>query len=237
MAFCDKQPTKAALNRAFDLCWKSDEYVYGNIEISEEDFQLLRWLSEGSIAYLDFRIGQLIDSLQREHVLDNTLVIVCADHGDCFGEHHLFLHSHHLYQQLLHVPLVVRYPGIFEGGKRITTPGQLCDIFHTTLDVTGITAKPDELGSRELPTSNRSDSADRCLVAEYIDKRAIRRGSNKLIVHEKGLRELYDLKADPGETHNRATEQSQLASDLEKSLARWMQQTKTVGQAVPDATK
>ncbi len=138
----------------------------------------------------------------------------------------MFLHSHHLYEQLLRVPLIVRYPGRFEGGKRIAFPAQVCDIFHSILETVGIEAPVDPLGGQALPNHNDANSNGRLRVAEYIDKRAVRRDSMKLILHEKGPRELYDLDADPEELNNLAKERPEVVAEFEKAVAAWISQAK-----------
>src|SRR5207237_4666917 len=69
-----------------------------------------RDLYDGAIRYLDTEVDRLLRELRRRGALDNTIVIVTADHGELLGEHKLEGHSHNLYLQSLHVPLVFRFP-------------------------------------------------------------------------------------------------------------------------------
>jgi arylsulfatase A-like enzyme len=98
---------------------------------------------EESIAYLDHHVGALMDSLAARGVLDNTVVIVTADHGEHFGEHGRWEHASSLYPQLLHVPLVMRGPGVVPAGRRIPDLVTLRDLAATVLAIGP--------GSEELP--------------------------------------------------------------------------------------
>jgi arylsulfatase A-like enzyme len=90
---------------------------------------------DGGIAYLDWEIGHLFQELQRRRVLDHTLVIVTADHGDEFGEHGLPSHGHSLYRLSLQVPLAMWCPGPVPRSKRIGQPVSLQDLAATILDL------------------------------------------------------------------------------------------------------
>lgn len=87
------------------------------------------------IAYLDGQIGRLLDDLDRRGVLDNTLVIVTADHGEHFGERGLMGHGHSLYRSVIDVPLLIIPPSKGPAGLRIGEPVSLRDIPATVLDL------------------------------------------------------------------------------------------------------
>jgi arylsulfatase A-like enzyme len=90
---------------------------------------------DGAIAYLDSEIGNLFRELERRRLLNNTLVIVAADHGEEFAEHGLVSHGHSLYRLSLHVPLVFWFPGRVPLGRRVTTPVSLQNLGATVLDL------------------------------------------------------------------------------------------------------
>jgi len=90
---------------------------------------------DGSIAYLDSQLGALIRELERRHLLDNTLIIVSADHGEEFAEHGLAYHGYSLYRLSLHVPLLVSFPGRVPAGRRVTAAGSLRNLAATVLDL------------------------------------------------------------------------------------------------------
>lgn len=96
-----------------------------------EDVQREQNMYDGAIAYLDDQLNRLLVELQSRGVLDNTVVIVTSDHGEQFGEHSLFLHANSLYQPLLHVPLVIRFPRLVPEGRKISTRVTLRDLAAT----------------------------------------------------------------------------------------------------------
>lgn len=92
---------------------------------------------DGAIAYLDLEMESLFQALRRRGDLDQTLIILTADHGEEFGEHRLYSHGNSLYLASLHVPLIVLAPGRVPAAGVVTTPVSLRDIPATVLDLTG----------------------------------------------------------------------------------------------------
>ena len=83
----------------------------------------------------DQKIGELFDELKRRGELENTIVIITADHGEHLGDHDLFLHGNSLYQPLIHVPLVVVWPEKIPAGRRIDAPVSLSGLPNTVLEL------------------------------------------------------------------------------------------------------
>lgn len=90
------------------------------------------------IVQQDIHLGRLFRFLQDSGALDDTMVIIAADHGEGHGDHGFKGHSFVVYQELVHVPLIVHYPERFPAGKRITTNISTRRIFHTVLDVADV---------------------------------------------------------------------------------------------------
>jgi arylsulfatase A-like enzyme len=90
------------------------------------------------IAYLDRRLGILLDELGRRGVLDDTLVIVASDHGEHLSDHLLFFHGCSLYRQLVGVPLVIVDPKGMPGDRVVVDPVSLRDIPATVVDLLGL---------------------------------------------------------------------------------------------------
>ncbi|MGH7656665.1 MAG: sulfatase, partial [Gemmatimonadales bacterium] len=93
---------------------------------------------EGAIAWLDHEISTLLEQLEARGLLDNTILVITSDHGEQFGEHGLVDHGNSLYQPLLDVPLILRFPGAVPAGARFDTPVTLRDIPVTMLDLAGL---------------------------------------------------------------------------------------------------
>ena len=93
---------------------------------------------DAEISSQDAHLGRLFDYLKSSGALDDTLVIVAADHGEGHGDHGFRGHSFVVFQELVHVPMLIHYPERFPQGKHITTNVSTRRLFHTILDVTDI---------------------------------------------------------------------------------------------------
>ncbi|MDX1394695.1 MAG: sulfatase [Gemmatimonadota bacterium] len=116
-----------------------------------------------SIYYADAMLGELLDALESRGALDNTIVIVTSDHGEEFAEHGpgLLTHGRTLYLPVIHVPLVVRYPGRVRAGLRHDGAVSIRDIPATVMDLAG--AEHGFPGESLAPilTGDRGDRGDR----------------------------------------------------------------------------
>jgi arylsulfatase A-like enzyme len=93
---------------------------------------------DNCVAYLDERLGDLVDELQRRGVLDRTLLIVTSDHGEGMGEHDLFEHGESLYRPEIHVPLVIVLPAGQRATGVVREPVSLRDLPATILDLANL---------------------------------------------------------------------------------------------------
>lgn len=93
---------------------------------------------DGALRYLDTEIDRLLAALDAAGVLQNTIVILTSDHGEHFGEHRLVQHGNSLFLPLLHVPLVVSWPGRVPAGLNVTAPVSLRHLAATVLDLAGV---------------------------------------------------------------------------------------------------
>jgi arylsulfatase A-like enzyme len=171
----------------------------------------VRALYDAEIAANDAQIGVLLAALRERGLLEDALLIYSSDHGEEFLEHGGWTHSRTLYQELLHVPLLLRLP---EGrARRVRDPVSLLDVAPTVLDAFGLPAPPSFQGRSLLPLARGASREARPIFAETehgLDKRhrvAVRDGPLKyllvlppspappVVVAE----QLFDLAADPGE--------------------------------------
>ena len=102
------------------------------------DVRMATDVYDDCIAYLDRRLGLLLDELSRRGVLENTLVIVTSDHGEHLGDHLLFFHGCSLYRQLVQVPLLIVGNKGVPAGRTVAEPVSLCDIPATIIDLLGL---------------------------------------------------------------------------------------------------
>jgi arylsulfatase A-like enzyme len=181
---------------------------------------------DAAIASLDQQLGVLFREMESRHLLDNTLVVVTADHGEQFGEHGLLMHANSLYTQLLHVPLLIVQRGRVPAGQRLSEPVGLIDLGATILDLAQAQA---ELPGQTLARFWRDRGAD-TLVWDPIraevrrhpsaNKNAAWRNRNgtvraafaeryHYIRNPNGTEELYDYWSDPAEEHDLARDSTQ----------------------------
>jgi arylsulfatase A-like enzyme len=166
---------------------------------------------DNEVAYVDRYIGDLLDAIDQSPAKDNTAVILFSDHGEAFGEHKLYFHGQSLYDEVMHVPFVVRAPGV--SPRVVNERIALLDLFPTVVELAH-GKLPEGLRGRSLVPAllgkELSGSEERVIAAELLpypnlNERhvAVYKGKYKLI-HKvtANLFELYDLSADPGEKNN-----------------------------------
>ncbi|GAB3673224.1 sulfatase-like hydrolase/transferase [Halopiger thermotolerans] len=107
--------------------------------ITDAERQLLIDLYDAEIRYNDERIGEFLASLRERDLLERSLVIVTADHGDAFGEHGYYEHPRYLHDEITHVPLIVRPPGGADG-TAVSTPVSTLSVASTIQQFVGLSS-------------------------------------------------------------------------------------------------
>ncbi len=168
--------------------------------LSHRDIERLSDLYDGEVLCSDHYVGQLMQRLKALGLYEDALIIVTADHGEAFLEHRTLQHGQALYQELLHVPLIMRGPGI-SPGRQIHDLVEVVDIAPTILEAAGAPVATEMCGrSFYQALLGRAAIADDTGTADLPGRmRAFRSGPLKLIVSTESV-ELYDLAEDPGET-------------------------------------
>ncbi|MCA9631531.1 MAG: sulfatase-like hydrolase/transferase, partial [Myxococcales bacterium] len=161
-----------------------------------------RYLSEAEV--VDGQLGLLMRAIETAKLDKRTMLIVTADHGEAFGEHGRYRHTTTVYDEMLHVPLVVRFPGAMP--RRVEEPVSLVDVAPTILDLFDLPTPGTYMGQSLVPLlAGQKVRLDRPLVADSprLMRAMVFDDGMKLIVDTRTqLHELYDLKEDPGEKHN-----------------------------------
>ncbi|MEO7730276.1 MAG: sulfatase [Kofleriaceae bacterium] len=132
----------------------------GELVLTETERRYVTDLYDGGVAYADRAVGHLFDELRRDGTLDRTIVVVVSDHGEDLWDHVPSRspdHAYSLYEELIHVPLIVRAPGLVPAGIRIRTPVSLLDVAPTLLALSGLPADPAYAG-QDLAESCRRGS-------------------------------------------------------------------------------
>jgi arylsulfatase A-like enzyme len=91
---------------------------------------------DSEIYYADHNIGKLLTALDAMHIKDSTMVVLVADHGESLGQHDYVGHGRHLFEGIIHIPLIIRYPGHVKAGQVIDTPVSIIDVTPTVVDLT-----------------------------------------------------------------------------------------------------
>lgn len=165
---------------------------------------------DAEISYADGALGGLIEHLKLTGQLDNTLIVLTADHGESLGEHQERTHAIFIYRATTHVPLIMRFPRMFDAASRYPGPVRSIDIMPTVLAIVGLGPPEGMQGQDLLPLLGNPDAApdlpqySESLVSE------LGFGMAPLIgVRSKGhtwirapRNELYDLQNDPDERVN-----------------------------------
>lgn len=180
------------------------------------------------VEYVDYCLGELIDSLEDLNFLDDSILILTADHGEFLGEHGLFGHSYYLYEELIHIPLIIN--GL-EIRKKEESPVGLIDLPPTLLSLLKITRPKTFYGKNLIPVIKGetersgviSETAQFNLsnyVYDYDKSVYSYRGKRwKLIIDNINEKiELYDLMKDPGEKNNLCNDEKDIMKDLSERL-------------------
>jgi len=99
---------------------------------------ILNDMYDAEVAYQDHLLSPVLEFLTQENVAENTLTIIAGDHGEGLGEHDFMGHSFVAYQELVHVPMMVKFPAEAGAGERIAEPVSTRRIFHTVLDTAAV---------------------------------------------------------------------------------------------------
>jgi len=196
--------------------------------VTDADFIMASY--DGAIAYMDACIGRILHQLEARGVAERTIVVLTADHGESLFEHDCYFDHHGLYDCVLHVPLIVRYPGRVPSGGRLNELAQHADLLPTLLELAGLRdAIPRDVTGRSLlrliqGATGRRDPELYLTEATWMRKHGWRTPRWKLIValepdfHFKPPVELYDLRADPAEEVNLAHTHPEVVSELRRHM-------------------
>ena len=186
---------------------------------------------------IDDGLGRLIDSLAENDELGNTLIVFTSDNGFFYGEHDLSVERRLPYEEAVRAPLLVRYPEKITAGLTIDGLASSIDIAPTILEIAGVAVPEHVQGTSLVPLlTSRKKSVQDVILMEYYshenpfawtvntDYRAIRSGNYKYIrwLRFDDTAELYDLKNDPYEQTNLASDPSyaKLVSELRDDMSR-----------------
>ncbi|MDD9940911.1 MAG: sulfatase, partial [Myxococcales bacterium] len=200
-------------------------------DLDERDMARARAHYDSEIGFTDYHVGRLLSGLRALARFDNAVIVVVADHGEEFLEHGAFGHAVTLYDELVHVPLLIKAP--FQNrGQRHQQPVALLDVAPTILDLAGLPPEPGHRG-----VSLRSPGPPRPIFLSTFrptHKVALVRNRFKAVLDRDDYNfDVFDLVADPYEQHSIARERPVMAALMRFELERWDEGTFDGLQTVP----
>ncbi len=185
-------------------------------------------LYDDEITFFDREFGRLIDWLKKNNLYDGTVILVTADHGEEFYEHNGWWHGTTLYDEQIHIPLIVKPAADIDSSVVITSLARSIDIMPTLLDLADVAIPPTIQGRPLLDSTLTS-----IFIPEYVFSeedfegnilKSVRDPYHKLILANRNNprrlseRELYDLQADPREMNNLAGGEPELEALLKSRV-------------------
>jgi arylsulfatase A-like enzyme len=208
----------------------------------------MKLLYDSEVAYVDDAIGRLLDHLRDLSLYDDSLIIVAGDHGEEFWEHGLTGHGQSAYQELLHVPLMIKLPGSGVR-RRIESFVPVQALLPTVLELCGIDTEAHPGWTEPLTSLLAPDSSDvynapivsGALFYSEAQRAAIFEGIKYIQRLDSAREELYDLRADPSERLSLVGERPDLAGrgreilNQQEEVAARIRETHGLNQATADA--
>ena len=199
-------------------------------------------LYKGEISYLDAQIGALLDLLSTMNLEERTLVILTADHGESLTEKDIYFCHAGMYNEVLHVPLIMRLPGVIPAGSQALSLVSPVDIFVTALEILGVGATADLDGKDLTPAFLDPDAR----IHEYVVSEAVKgvirvlHSGDMKYVRPDGAEwsmpedHLYRPFTDYDERIDLKEVQSEVAARMAGFLDRWIEEAR--GEALPRET-
>jgi arylsulfatase A-like enzyme len=200
--------------RAVQLFHRGNEL---RADASAAEIRELERLYRGEIEYLDEQVGDLLERVDETIGLNETVIVFGSDHGEAFGEHdHLYHPGSALYEENVHVPLIVSGPGIEPG--TVDTPVSNVDIVPTMLANVGVDPPAESVGT-DVTAFVSDPPEERLVFAEAYESEdgnvMVTDGRYKLLRElDTGSEYLFDTDADPGETRDACGEHPEVYRSL-----------------------
>jgi arylsulfatase A-like enzyme len=187
---------------------------------------------DAAIHYLDLQLGNLFTRFKQLGLYDDCLLIVTSDHGEAFGEKDMFAHGVSVYQDQVHVPLIIKYPKTRQSSV-VTDYVSVADLMPTILDLLGYEVpsgldgrsllRPGQQRAGTLISESHSFGRYRNIHARFRRvERAVFLGPAKLITSTSGKQELYEIHQDPAEEHDLYSTRNVQVRELSEMLQAWL---------------
>ena len=203
--------------------------------ISDKDYVIAQY--DGAIAYMDAGIQSIFTALEGMGILDDTIIVVNGDHGETLYDHELWFDHHGIFDNVLHVPLIIRYSGAVPAGERVSGFNQHKDLLPTLLDLAGLAQQAETDGYAfdgqslmSMVNGDVSSFDSEFYISEctWMRKHGWRTPGWKLMIalepdfHFKPEIELFNLVEDPNEDNNLAEERPDVVAALRERMDAWI---------------
>ena len=201
--------------------------------VTPAELQHLIDLYDDEIVYFDLRFGEFLASLKKAGLLEDTILVLTADHGEEFLEHGHIKHCRTLFDNSIKIPYVLRIPGV--PARAVAAPVQNLDLVPTLLDYLGVDATGLGLEGRSLRPliEEKIEEKETGDLRQFASQGSLRSASDDRykLIHDlaAGTWALYDLEADPGEKTDALARERRSFHRLRESLTAWLARTEGVG--------
>jgi arylsulfatase A-like enzyme len=204
-----------------------EKMLYGigsNVNLTKEDIKHLIDLYDDEIAYFDSQFKILLDKISEKDLMDKTIIIITADHGEEFMEHNSIKHCHTLFDTESKIPLIIRIPSM---NKKVTGKAAALDIIPTILDYLDFSLSDYSFDGKSLrPVIESNRDINKNVFSAQFTLRSINDDRYKLI-YDISLKNflLYDLTEDKDETKNIMGTKTNVFEELKGKLFEWLYMT------------
>lgn len=222
---------KGTVEEYWELRNLSLEQDYLDMAVEDVDFWR-SWYDE-KIYEADKKLGRFLEEFDQLGLIERTIIIISSASGNEFYEHKRFDHGYSLYQELIHVPLIIKIPG--EAGRTIEKQVRTIDIMPTVLEIMNVNYDPPverqmqgvSLVSLIKGKGLQLDAFSETDYLLHVFKRSLKTSNGWKYIYsmDTGQTELYDLKNDPQELNNLVEEEKRIAYELEQKLFKHLETT------------
>lgn len=208
-------------------CFEMQRGPKHNLPPSAVDQRYIRAAYLGEVSYMDEQVGRFLNVLRTRGLYDDATIVVTSDHGEEFWEHGGFEHGHSLYDELVHVPLIIKPPAHIDVNQKVIQNAvRVLDVMPTIFEAIGVDSPASFEGKSMLPIMRGEREEARTILMEstlYGSPKIAWRTERYKYIHDAtagpdGIGELYDLQADPGESQNVSAQQLETAKRMRKQL-------------------
>jgi arylsulfatase A-like enzyme len=205
-----------------------------------EDLEIIKGLYDADIRYLDGELRSLVQGFKDADIYDDTATIITSDHGEYLGTRNRLAHGLGLHEEVLHVPLLVRYPAVFEHAVRYETVVTHVDVVEAILSLAGIEERPDAMPETQELCAVRSEERPNVFAeVRYplhllvnaslredhsellVEQKTIRSRRYQLIWKSRGVPEFYHVSEDPMGERDLYSPDDPQAERMQEELVRW----------------